>query len=632
MYKVTVPTLIYPHFDKEGVLAELRRAKVDRVALTLEREMGHTFSSPETLATLKELITAYKQAGTEVMIWLGETMGHDSSAETEDSPYQNLYDFDSGRSKAFCPLDEKFQRDFVDWIRKIGSLDVDLIMLDDDYRTDAIPDVTMGCCCPLHMQKIEQVLGEKISPEALREKMLNGGENRYRDAWLQVQSESMRDFSLMLRQALNEVAPKTRMGFCICLDWDVTGCDVEMLARALAGDTKPFIRLSGAPYWPQRLGEIIEYERTELALLKDKGIELISEGDTWPRPRFVTSAARLENFDIALRADGNSDGILKYMECYVSSAVYETGFVDAHIAHQGLYRQIEQHFASKKARGVRLWNFPNLFPKKVFDPNNREFVRGGMYYKSISMGVACSLPMTYEGEDVGVLFGENARHISKEQLRQGCILDIKAAQILTERGIDVGVARFEKLAPARPQSFTDLPMEYYPAEKEYIRLELGVSLYQADKRPGAKVLTYIDVVGQRHDGVFIYENAEGMRFLVFPFDAAEAIKKPGWFTSYARRRQLIKQLAWLGKPLAAYVEGNYPYHYSMVKENETEIAIGIWNLFEDSMENVQIRFNVPIATEGTTFINGSGSVDGQTVCLHGKVVPHDFVGICVKKK
>jgi len=184
MYKVTVPALIYPHFDKEGVLAELRRAKVDRVALTLEREIEHTFSSPEILATLKELIVAYKQAGIEVMIWLGETMGHDSSAETEESPYQNLCDFDSGRSKAFCPLDEKFQRDFADWIRKVGSLGVDMILLDDDYRTDAIPDVTMGCCCPLHMQKIEQVLGETISPEALREKMLTGGENRYRNAWL----------------------------------------------------------------------------------------------------------------------------------------------------------------------------------------------------------------------------------------------------------------------------------------------------------------------------------------------------------------------------------------------------------------------------------------------------------------
>ena len=84
-----------------------------------------------------------------------------------------------------------------------------------------------------------------------------------------------------------------------------------------------------------------------LETLKDKGIELISEGDTWPRPRFVTSAARLECFDMALRADGNIDGILKYMECYVSSAAYETGFVDAHIAHEGLYQQIEQHFSGK---------------------------------------------------------------------------------------------------------------------------------------------------------------------------------------------------------------------------------------------------------------------------------------------
>ncbi len=632
MYKVTVPTVIsYSHFDKEGLVEQLCQAKVDRVALALDREPEHTFSSPETLSLLRELVTYFKEKGIEVWAWLGETLGHDSSAETESSPYQNQQDFDIGRSKAFCPLDVRLQHDFAIWIQKIARTGVDGILFDDDYRTDPIPDVKLGCCCPLHMERVEQVLGESITPKELRENILCGGENRYRNAWLRVQKESMVNFSLKMRAALDELSPKTRMGFCICLGWDVTGCDVEEIARALAGDTKPFLRLSGAPYWPRQLGEIVELERTQISMLKGKGIEIISEGDTYPRPRFVTSASRLEIFDMALRADGNCDGILKYMSDYVSSAAYETGYVDAHKSHEALYREIEQCFGDKSARGIRLWNFPDLFAKAEFN-NEYSDPRAGMYYKSICLGIACSLPMTYEGNDVGVLFGENAAHISKNQLRQGCVMDLTAADILTRRGIDVGISSFAPIKPPRQLGFTDLPVEYYPAENEYVRLELGVQMYQVEKRSGAKVLTYFEVGGSRYDGIFTYENADGCRFLIFPFDGRKACKRPGWFTSYALRRLLLDQVSWLGEPLLAYVDGNYPYHYSIVKEDENEISVGIWNLFEDSMENVTVRFQVPIESNGIKFINGSGQADGQTVSLNGRIAPYDFVGICVKKK
>ena len=145
MYKITVPTIIsHPHFDKEGTLHELRRSGAHRIALALDREMGHAFSSPKTLAKLKELIPFFKNEGFEVLVWLGETFGHNGAREEGESPYQNIHSFTDGRTKPFCPLDEKFQRDFCLWVQKIAGCGAAVILLDDAYRTDVRGAKSLG--------------------------------------------------------------------------------------------------------------------------------------------------------------------------------------------------------------------------------------------------------------------------------------------------------------------------------------------------------------------------------------------------------------------------------------------------------------------------------------------------------
>ena len=56
-------------------------------------------------------------------------------------------------------------------------------------------------------------------------------------------------------------------------------------------------------------------------------IELVTEGDTYPRPRLWVSSSILEGYDMILRADGYTHTILKYMLDYNSSPSYETGYV-----------------------------------------------------------------------------------------------------------------------------------------------------------------------------------------------------------------------------------------------------------------------------------------------------------------
>ena len=47
MYKITVPTIVTNgHFNKEKTLSELKRAGAHRIALAIDREIEHKFSSP----------------------------------------------------------------------------------------------------------------------------------------------------------------------------------------------------------------------------------------------------------------------------------------------------------------------------------------------------------------------------------------------------------------------------------------------------------------------------------------------------------------------------------------------------------------------------------------------------------
>ena len=68
----------------------------------------------------------------------------------------------------------------------------------------------------------------------------------------------------------------------------------------------------------------------ESSWTKAGDIEILAEGDAFPRPRTRCPASYLEGFDTAIRASGCTDGILKYGIDYFSNTDYETGYAAFH--------------------------------------------------------------------------------------------------------------------------------------------------------------------------------------------------------------------------------------------------------------------------------------------------------------
>jgi len=144
------------------------------------------------------------------------------------------------------------------------------------------------------------------------------------------------------------------------------------------------------------------------------------------------------------------------------------------------------------------------------------------------------------------------------------------------------------------------------------------------------LLTEYVYSGIHKKGIFEYKNESGLKFLVLPFDAESAKSSFGWLDSYALRRLIIRWLERIEKPIRAYVKGNHSRLYTMVKEAEGRVAVGMWNTHDDAIYNAEIVFNSEIVD--VKFINCKGEKKGKSVILETILYPYEFAGIEVKIK
>ena len=626
MYKLSVPLQLerYPEIKKEDWLAELRRIKADRVILSVDSRAVDTAEvRAKDLRSLKELIPYFEDAGLEVGAWTWSLSIH-GRGNYDHIPYTRIRGLNGdGRSESICPLDAGFRKDLGNWLCDIAQAGAKLIMLDDDYRLSFL-DSGMGCICDLHLAEFAKQTGETLSREEVIQKVFTGAPGKYRDAWVKGCGDSLRNLSAELRAAVDTVSDRIRLGHCACLStWDVDGADSIELAKILAGKTPPFLRFIGAPYWAVkqdfgcRLSNTIEIARMQRKWCEKEKIEIFSECDTFPRPRFNVPAAYAEGYDMALRADGGLDGTLKYAIDYSCSARYETGYVDRHVRHLRLYKEIETHFSNKPACGVRVFEvmrklqhavLPDVFPggdyiQEDFIPASSRFLCDN------------SIPMQYDTPDVTILFGENARHATEETLQYGAILDAPAANILTQRGFDVGLrGALEK---------ANVKAEYYLQQDETV--PVGGSYYKLKIDPQARLVTSLkgpDVAG----GAYEYEDAKGRRFLVYPFHANEIRKRERErsFRCYCRMRQLVDSIAYIRrKPLDAACPNN-PDLYIQCKKDAASLSIGLWNFFAD--EIIAPKIDLADSYTHAQFINCTGQLKDRNIVL-SELAPFGFAAI-----
>lgn len=577
MYKIGVPVmnLAAEKQDRRKLLEGMKRLGAERVFCAQETGCCRSPLREKELEALRENCAFFKKAGLEVGAWMWAFQLDNSEGFT------HMRAPDGKESKTLiCPLDEDFIELQGSFLAECAKTGIDMIMFDDDYRF-GFQDMGIGCVCDRHMALIEKELGEKVTPELLREKLYAGGGNKYRDAFLKANGYSLEYFARRMREYVDAADPTVRLGFCSCItSWDIDGTTPDRLSRIMAGGTKPFYRLIGAPYWAalrawdNRLADVIDFERIECSRNTDKDIEIFSEGDVYPRPRYRVPAAYLEGLDTALRAADCTDGMLKYGLDYTMRAGIEDGYIRAAERNAETYSKIPAIFGGKRTAGIRLYTKPDKYaytdiPDRIADTSQIEhisFPRGARAFN------ANGIPLTFEGEGVtNAAFGEDVNAVPASALKKGLILDAAAAMLLQAKGIDVGIVSFGEEVQTSREEFPETP----------VSLDGGTWVRKLTLKDGARVESTFAAPDCDIPASYRYENADGERFLVFAFDAY--FTNASVFRQYPRAAQILRAVEWLGgKKLPASLYGS-PDAYVMTRTDGEKTAVGVWNFSVDTI-------------------------------------------------
>ena len=634
MYKISVPVNCQnlDRMGRENILDCLKKLDAERVFIATGPYYTDEKKRKETMADLRRHTEFFKSKGFEVGVWNWTTL-----VEGENN-FTYMTTLEGNVQTSFCCFaDENFVKFASDYIKEFAECGVDMILFDDDYRYGF--QGGMNCTCPLHMAQYEKICGEKISCEEFRKKAFSGKGNKYRDAFLDVNGDAMRNFARQMRKAADSVNPAVRIGLCSCISvWDTDGADSEELARLLAGEnTTPFLRLIGAPYWGaakawgNRLSNVCEYIRMEKAWCGD-GMEIVSEGDTYPRPRHYTPSSFLEIYDTATRASGGFDGILKYGIDYVAETDIEEGYIKAHLRNKELYGLISEAFDGKECVGIRVYEEKSKLRNMDLyaDISSCDKIQQFFFSPAIKTMSDNSIPTIYEGEGTcGIAFGENAKYVPEEALAKGLVTDIMGAKILQEQGIDTGLCNIGKKVTVF--------REHLKTVDKYARASFSAYLAEISEKAEIDSEFFTNDGSGEFSGTeigenticsplsYFYTNNDGQKFYVLCFDA--------YYNDETARRSYLRQIQLMdafekmsGEKMCVKAKGN-PDLYIIAKKDEKEMSVYLANIFADGIYDGEIQLDK--AYNDVKFINCQGTLDKDKITIK-QLSPYSIAAFIVK--
>lgn len=501
---------------------------------------------------------------------------------------------------AFCPEDPGFVESYLQYVKQIAACGPQLIQLDDEHCLSVRPGI--GCFCHRHRKLMSDRLGEEIELEGLPEKLFTGKRNKYRDAWLDISGQTHLRFTSRVRNAIHEVDPSIRVGFCAgYTSWDIEGIDALSLTKNLAGSNEPFLRFTGAPYWcnttkgrfpGQKLNTVIECAREQAAWSRDSGVEVYGEADSYPRPTYQSHANLIECFDIAMQAEGVRS--LKYLFDYYSSPAYESKYYKLHLRHIPLYEHIAKTFDGLQDAGVRLYRRFDRIRRADLGENfcGEKPVMRAFFSSAAAMLTQLCIPVRYAGDaKVGAAFGEDVLDIPEDQFPEKLILDLPAAKLLQEKGMDLGIRSITPCAGSGAENYylADSTTEYVSNSHSGLGLFPGMhcGYYDAALADDAKVLSEFVYHDKNRPSSCIVRRGTTEYFILL-FDATALGQTCSAECSYCRQAQLMD---FIGGPYPAIKGEAGVYCLCKKAADGKKMAVLIENLSYDTVFDFSIELD-----------------------------------------
>lgn len=623
MYQIAVPiqNRLVNENTREDYIRLLKEAEASRIVLIAEENTNYP--------RFAENVAFFKEAGFSVGVWLAETIGHGgmllNGLDGEEKPrFSPLVDIEGEQAPGTnCPLDPAFRAQMAKVAASLAATGISFILLDDDLRMSQ-HGKSFSCACDAHLALMSEHVGKKVTREELRTRAFHGKPNEYREAWLYAQSHSVMLLAEEMRYAVDAVDPSVTIAFCAAHSpFSVDGIDPVALTKTLAGNNPPFIRLHGAPYWVTfnkwSFSEIFSYSRMFASFFKNSGIEGLAEGDVYPRPRYNTPASHLELFDAMVRIDGAHSGILKYMADYTAPPLFETGYFARHVRNKSRAAKLKDVFPHGANLGVRVKTVPHLF--KDADLDLSPACAASPKPTSAAWLSRNGIPVIFSGEGIATAaFGENARHLTEHERTDGVILDGIAAVILTQMGVDVGLASYKDFSARR--------YRYLATDREG---EIGAvmggdcRLLDAKLQKGASPVLFGYEEGTPESFAYTYENQSGARFLVYLADGESVAGGSGLFGNYMQSMALSRAIPWVARTALPVTVPACPELYVMCEREEKTTSVAFLNCHADSI--LTPTFTLDRRYKSVVCDGGECVLDGDRLVFATDIPACDYVTV-----
>ncbi len=655
MRKVMIPIINRNFGEKDfsALIMQLKNAQCDMAMVVFPRVLRNKEALEKEFNLFCRTKKRLEESGIKVGAWMAPSIGYGGTGapgpNDYDAPelYERITFIGGERVYAYCPLDASFREDFINTVKTICKTGVGEILFEDDFTLSG-GKVLAGkaCVCPRHLELLKQASGIEYTEEILQNYIKSGKPNRYRDIFDDVMGKTLSDFAEEIEREVHRDYPDVRIGLSAnSSSYLMEGVDIVELCKIIAGNTKPFLRLTGAPYWKNAdsLNSCIETVKMQSYWAKD--IECFTEGDTLPRPRYFISASELEAYDMASVANNAGDGILKYMLDYNARADYETGYVDLHRRNKPRYDEIIKRFSGKESMGLNVAEYRDMYKKTAIGEDFSFALYGSRNYlpaMSQWMITDNSIPTAYGRTDsASIAFGENVTLLSDDMLKNGVITDAVGARCLMEKGIDVGIESYRKLR-FRPIA------EYFVPEDTYTgaSLERDGVFYEFKLKENAEVLSCFvkgnQVLGTSHDdfgsceqfpSCIYYENANGQKFMIYSFVPITVYTTNGWntglFRNYLRQKQLAAGIEKMQKRRLPAMLFGAPGLYTVCARDEKELSVALFNISKDWIFDGEVVLDKEYKNMDS--YNIKAELSGDRVLLKEDIPPYGFALITLEE-
>ena len=454
--------------DAKTLAAELRSARerwgLRRFVLTGPHAVNTQFNRTgvEEYRRLGERLAEVRGhlADTDIEIgwWLAPTL-----RQGRDVPGQHVVDCEGHASDAVCPLDPDFTTRMTDGIAATCRAGRPFIVFfEDDYELMWHRGMNGlgGCFCDRHLAMVAAALKRNPPADARRSRGTHAltapeiaaafrhrtaANEPLRRAFAEAQKASLVIFAQAIRRAIDGVDPAIRTCLCQSYRVDLDGDTTEAIARALAGGTRPAVRIYGARYNNEnqavKLPQTLAHAAWSGATLP-KDLELVHESDPYPHNRFFSAATFLGSEIAGAFMCGVSDSFL-YCSQYLDDPFEDGGYAEWFNRNRRRLEAVRDFRAKARPVGVRVSFGPkeHYLVREAAPGKKLDFLADGTYFLG-----KLGFPYTAVGGDVTILSAQSVDQMADDEIRcalsGGVLLDGAAALALSERGFNdlMGVA------------------------------------------------------------------------------------------------------------------------------------------------------------------------------------------------